>query len=314
MIVGGDNAKERTMNRSRRKLWVGLVIAASFILVAARAVFAHPGSSIVVDDAGRVYFVDTGQGVWRLEAEGRLTLVHTVAYHWMALDQKGHFAESALGDFDGGTFERVTSARAIPALVISSDYPAAVGQDGALYYVPYEEAGPRQIIRRTPAGPRSVFATLPPDTSTKPMRWVNGIATGPDGALYVTDNDAIWKVDRKGAVTSFRDAIQVAACSDPLPDTPKLPYLRGLAVHADGTIYAAANGCRSIVQIPAKGPIRTVLAAEAPWSPTGVAVSGGHIYVLEYLHIPADDRKAWIPRVRKVGNDGTVRTLAIVRR
>jgi hypothetical protein len=57
-----------------------------------------------------------------------------------------------------------------------------------------------------------------------------------------------------------------------------------------------------------------VLTAEAPWSPTGVAVSGGGIYVLEYLHIPADDRKAWIPRVRKVGTDGTVRTLATVRR
>lgn len=302
------------MRRSRRKLCVGLVIAASFILVVARVVFAHPGSSIVVDDTGRVYFVDTGQGVWALEGEGRLALVHTVAYHWMALDKKGHFAESALGDFDGGTFERITSPGAVPTLIISSDYPVTVGQDGALYYVPNEEAGPRQIIRRTPAGARSVFATLPVDASAKPVRWINGIATGPDGSIYVSDNDAIWKVDRKGAVTLFRDAIQVADCSDPLPDTPKLPYLRGLAVHGDGTIYAAANGCRVVVQIPANGPIRTVLTAEAPWSPTGVAVSGGDIYVLEYVHIPADDRKAWIPRVKKVGNDGTVRTLVTVRR
>jgi hypothetical protein len=284
------------------------------VLLFSGVVSAHPGSGIVVDHEGQVYFLDTGAGVWKLDAEGRLTLIHTVAYHWMALDEKGHFAPFALGDFDRGSFERMTPQGAVPALIISSDYPITVGEDGALYYVPYDADGPRKLIRRTPAGERSVFATLPADTSPDPVRWVNGIASAPDGSIYLTDNDAVWRVDRTGTISSFRSAIEAAGCSDPLADTPKLPYLRGLAVHADGTVYAAANGCRAVIAIQKSGKVRSVLRSEAPWSPTGVALSGNDIYVLEYLHTSGDDRKAWIPRVRKVHSDGRVTALTAVKR
>ncbi len=287
----------------------------SLAVAAAIALNAHPGSGIVVDAQQQVYFVDTGQGVWKIDAQGELTLIHTVAYHWMALDEIGHFAKSeGLGEFDRGSFERVTPAGALPALIISSDYPIAVGVDGALYYVPYNPNGPRELVRRTPQGQRSVFATLPTDSSPKPMLWVNGVTNGPDGFLYVTDNDSIHRIDRNGNVRPFRDSISSPECSDPLPDTPKPPYLRGLAVAADGTIYAAANGCRALLRISAQGRSEIVVRSEPPWSPTGVAISGNDIYVLEYFHIPADDRQAWIPRVRKISPDGTLRTLATITR
>lgn len=112
----------------------------------------------------------------------------------------------------------------------------------------------------------------------------------------------------------FRDSIHTDECAAPLPDTPKLPYLRGIAVAADGTIYAAANGCRSVLAIPAKGAIRTILKADPPWSPTGVALFASDLYVLEYLHSAGDDRKAWIPRVRKITAGGSVKTIAAVSR
>jgi len=180
--------------------------------------------------------------------------------------------------------------------------------------VPYNPSGPRQLVRRMPDGQRSVFATLPAVTTPKPMMWVNGIVAGADGALYITDNDAIRKVDRRGTVSTLREEIQATDCADPLPETPKLPYLRGLAMAADGTIYAAANGCRTVIALPAQGPARTILKAERPWSPVGVAVAHGDIYVLEYLHTPGDDRREWIPRVRKIAANGTITTLATVQR
>jgi len=303
---------ERFLTRSRLG---GALITLALLAAATMTASAHPGSSIVVDAQGHIYFVDTGHGVWKLDPQGKLTLIHTLAYHWMALDEKGHFAKSqALGDFDGGSFERITPVGAIPTLIISSDYPVAVGQDGALYYVPYRKEGPRELVRKTPDGTRSVFATLPADASDKPMQWVNGIVAGSDGSLYITDNDAVRKIDRKGTVSIFRDAIQLADCADPLPDTPRLPYLRGLALAAAGTIYAAANGCRTVIQVPAKGRIRTISKAEPPWSPTGVAASGEDVYVLEYLHTPGDNRREWAPRVRKVGADGRITTLATIER
>jgi hypothetical protein len=72
-----------------------------------------------------------------------------------------------------------------------------VGQDGGLYYVPYNNTGRRELVRRMPDGQRSVFATLPTATSPKPMRWANGIAADADGSLYITDNDAVRKRTRQ---------------------------------------------------------------------------------------------------------------------
>jgi hypothetical protein len=131
----------------------------------------------------------------------------------------------------------------------------------------------------------------------------------------VTDNDAVQKIDRKGQVSAVREAIQIPECSfDPVSHTPKLPYLRGLATHANGTIYAAANGCRSVIAISVSGAIKTVLKAEAPWSPTGVTLLGNDVYVLEYIHTPGDDRREWTPRVRKVAPDGKITNLATITR
>jgi DNA-binding beta-propeller fold protein YncE len=189
-----------------------------------------------------------------------------------------------------------------------------VGQAGGLYYVPNNNTGRRELVRRMPSGQRTVFAVLPTPATPKPMLWVNGIAADSDGSLYITDNDAVRKVDRNGTVSTFRDAIRVADCGDPLPDAPQLPYLRGLAAAQGGTIYAAANGCRAVIAIPTKGPVKTLLKSEAPWSPTGIATSGGEVYVLEYLHTPGDNRREWIPRVRKISADGKITTLVTIER
>jgi hypothetical protein len=303
---------ERSLMRSRLQ---DFLVAVSLGLAGTVSTFAHPGSSIVVDAEGHVYFVDTGQGVWKLDASGKLALFHGQPYHWMAIDEKGRFAESqVLGNLDGGSFQRITPAGAVPALVISSDYPIAVGRDGGLYYVPYNQTGRRELVRRMPDGQRSVFATLPMHTSPKPMLWVNGIASGPDGSLYVTDNDAVRKIGRDGAVSTIRDKIHLNDCADALPDTPELPYFRGVAVAADGTIYAAATGCRTVVSIPSKGTVKTVVRAERPWSPTGVALFGSAIYVLEYLHTPGDDRTEWVPRVRRITRDNKIDTVVAIQR
>ena len=303
------------MKRSLYYLSVNVFLQMVMLFVSAFTADAHPGSGIVVDAQGQIYFVDTGQGVWKLDTKGQLTLISRTAYHWMALDVKGRFSKSkALGDFDRGSFERITPLGTIPALIISSDFPITVGQDGGLYYFPYRPNGPRELVRRTPDGQRSVLARLPANPGEKAMLWVNGITTAPDGSLYATDDAAIYKIQHNGSVSTFRDGIQVAGCSDPIPETSKLPYLRGLVVARDGTVYAAASGCRVVIAIPAKGPMKIVLRAERPWSPTAVVLSGKDIYVLEYIHTPGDNRKEWIPRVRRIRRDGRISTVAQVTR
>jgi sugar lactone lactonase YvrE len=93
-----------------------------------------------------------------------------------------------------------------------------------------------------------------------------------------------------------------------------VPYLRGLAVDGDGNVYVAATGCRVVVRIDRRATVTTVLRAESPWAPTAVALHDNTVYVLEYLHTPGDDRRQWLPRVRKVDATGRVSTIAVVNR
>jgi hypothetical protein len=57
-------------------------------------------------------------------------------------------------------------------------------------------------------------------------------------------------------------------------------------------------------------------AAGLPGFAAGMAVAlhGNAVYVLEYLHTPGDDRRQWLPRVRKVDAGGHVTTIATVNR
>jgi sugar lactone lactonase YvrE len=276
---------------------------------------AHPGSGIVVDRKGRVYFTDTGQGIWKLDTAGKLVFFHKLAYHWMALDEQGHFARAASIPTGRRTadFQRITADGEKPALIISSDYPITNGRDGNLYYVPYNKEGTTMMLRQTPQGTTSVLATLPVDAEGKRVLWVNGIATGPDGAIYYTEDTAVRKISMHGEVSTVAGAIQVPGCAaNPISSEPP-PYLRDLAVDSRGTVYAAANGCRSVLKITPKGEVSVVLQAQSPWSPTGVTIHGGEVYVLEYDHTPVKGRE-WPPRVRKIARDGKVTTVVTVER
>jgi hypothetical protein len=80
-----------------------------------------------------------------------------------------------------------------------------------------------------------------------------------------------------------------------------------------GSIESAKLFC--IVRVTPDGQVGVILKAERPWSPTGVAIHGDDLCVLEYTANPQqDDHKEWLPRVRKLGRDGKVTTLATLSR
>jgi hypothetical protein len=85
-------------------------------------------------------------------------------------------------------------------------------------------------------------------------------------------------------------------------------------VDAHGTVYAAATSCHRVLKIAPDGKVESVLRAERPWSPTGVAVHGGAVYVLEYTNANGGPDQGWLPRVRRLGRDGKVTTLATISR
>ena len=268
---------------------------------------AHPGSGIVVDRRGYVYFVDTGGGVWMIEPDGRLSRHGDPRFHWMAIDEGERPSGAPLPTIPGG---EITAVGAHPTLLVSSDVPIAIDRDGMLYYPEFGRDERLRIMQFTRSGVQSVRAILSPSAH----RWINGLAAGPDGSLYYAEDKAVRRIDRRGVVSALVENVSLRNCGS-IPGTEESePYLRGLAVGADGTVWVAASGCGAVLRITSRGEMTTVLRTISPWSPTAVAVSPSGIYVLEYLHTAAEDRQAWVPRVRKILPNGSVVDIAAVQR
>lgn len=291
---------------------IGLLLLS--FLFAGNGVLAHPGSGIAVDRQGNVYFIDTGSGVWKIDKAGKLTKLSAPAYHWMAFDIGERLVSVPMPNFsrDGATVARDPRD---PRVLVSSDFPITVAPDGSLYY-PWIGPGEQlQIFRLTPAGKTTVFKTLPSRTENRELRWLNGIVASADGSIYYSEESAIRKISPQGELTTIANNLTISGC-DSVPEVgPELgAYLRGLDVDTAGNVYVASTGCRAVLKITADKKVTTVLRSSPPWSPTAVAVSGNELYVLEYFHTPGDNRREWLPRVRKVSPEGVVVTVAAINR
>ncbi|MDZ4861198.1 MAG: hypothetical protein SGI88_19675 [Candidatus Hydrogenedentes bacterium] len=286
------------------------------IIMAATAQ-AHPGSGIVVDDKGLVYFVHAQVGIWKIDRKGELGKHDGPAFHFMTQDRKK--------EFEARRLPRVESAEVVLAgtktkLILSSSFPLTIGSDGNLYYPICEGEGPVQMMRMTPKGETTLVATLPPATEIgmdgKPLiaKWIHGLAPGRDGVLYYSEKEAVRRIGPDGAITMVADKITVPDCEHPpaIPDDRGGPVLRGLDVAEDGSIYVAASACSALVKISPTGKVSVALRSTDAWSPTGVAIAGKDIYVLESLYVKSDQAKDWLPRIRKIAADGQVTVLATV--
>jgi streptogramin lyase len=281
------------------------VIVAASLFLSATALDAHPGSAIVLDRQGNVYFVDTGSGIYEIDRQGQLTRIQGPAFHWMTIDLDHRFAAAQWPTFPDA---EIRNAPGNPALLLSSDFPVAIGSDGAFYYTEQRPDRRAHVIRFTAKGGRSILATVP-------LPWLNGMAAGRDGSIYYTENDAVRRIDRRGRIATVASGIQVRQCGRIPGIGPESGvYLRGLDVAADGTVFVAASGCGAVLKISTDGKVSELLRIKSPWSPTSVAVGRDGIYVLEYLHTASDNRREWTPRIRKLTSDGHQTMIATIRR
>jgi sugar lactone lactonase YvrE len=268
---------------------------------------AHPGSGIVVDPQGQVFFQDSAaRTIWKIDAKGKVTAYHdTMGGHWMTLDTKGKFARSDLK-----LVERISPSGFTPAMIVADGgAPITINTDGNLYYgLSVSNTGKVSVgmTKISPDGSRGPFA--PDFAKSIEKLGITGLASGPDGILYVACLTGVLKVKTNGTFTTLANPVVVKDCDQGAPTS----FLRGLDVDSHGTVYVAACGCHCVLKITADGKVETVLKAERPWSPTGVAVQGDDVYVLEYTNANGALGEGWLPRVRKLDRDGRVTTLTTI--
>ncbi len=144
----------------------------------------------------------------------------------------------------------------------------------------------------------------------KDLGRINLLEITPDGSLYIMTNSDLYI--KKGDEL----AILATNLKDDNPDN--LPF-RGaniffdMAVDESKNVYLAYYGNREIIRVSPSGEIETFLESQAPWSPHGVDVLDGDVYLLESTIGNGKWWKFWernddviIPRVRKVDNNGNV--------
>jgi len=304
----GGRYLRKEINMKRLRITCCLIILILAAICLSTSVTAHPGSGIAVDRLGQVYFLDTGSGLWKIDTRGRLTKLSGLKPHWLAIDANNRFANTPLPTGALGEISRVGDSPTF--LLLSTDWPIAIGQDGNFYY-PSGRPGFLQLMRATPSGATSVFATLPLTVTGLPLPDIGGLIAGADGSLYYTEYTAIKRITPQGRIGTAA-TVRAPVGAPSIPGTNQHPYLRGLAVDAQGVIYVADNGDARVLKITPQGKVTTLVQTESPWSPTAVALFGSDVYVLEYLHTARDVRRDWLPRVRKIAADGKSVIIATV--
>src|SRR5437764_5658279 len=121
------------MTETRKSRGAILLTVLAFMAVGLfpASIIAHPGSGIAVDRLGQVYFLDTGSGLWKIDPRGALTHLSGTMFHWLALDENNRFSNAQLVS---GALGEILRVGASPTVLLSSDYPIAIGRDGNLFY------------------------------------------------------------------------------------------------------------------------------------------------------------------------------------
>jgi hypothetical protein len=279
-------------------------------------VAAHPAWGIVVDSQGQVYFSDL-ETVWKRDPQGRVSQVRSGVsgrhIHDLAIDAADtiHGIDNTY-DPDTETYPRALwklSAAGDFAYVVPATADLPIGRSiwmdstGATFSVePFNnERKETKIIKRTSDGTTTLFAggvfghrDGAKDTARFSM--ITDIAFATDDTAYVTDGGTIRRIDRTGHVTTlFRSA--------------GASRLFGLAVDSDRSVVVADPEARRVFRVTASGTSVVIATSARPWRPTGVALRGGDLYVLESWHL-ASARSG--TRVRRVAADGTTSVLASV--
>lgn len=298
-----------------------MTVALAECIFLANAAQAHPAWGIAVDRKGQVYFSDL-KTIWKIDAQGRLSVFragkdHT---HELNIDEAGNLygAENAYDPATQRFFSaiwKMTPAGGFSYLLAPTENPPNGtsiwrDRDGNMYHFANYPKPELLVLKRTPNG--KVTALVGSSNAVRKYRQdsphsAGATAFGADGAIYFTNGSNVSKLTTSGTLTPLaRNLLKEDSQEKPAGGTP----LFGIAVDAHENALVADYGNRRVLKITHNGQMTTVIRAEEPWFPTGVAISGNDLYVLEHSFTPTHTQIG--TRVRKLSSDGKVSTLATV--
>lgn len=230
---------------------------------------AHPGSGIVVDDAGRVYYTDLRRIV-RIDGGATGVAVPGVHTHAMTRAPDGAIRGEDSRYLGEDRYEHRTWALASDGAVTYSAWQpgfwptTGIHRDaaGTLYWVACPEQ--RCTIQHAARG----AAPSPLYTAPAGAR-IGALHVAASGRVVFVENDAIRRLGTDRTVKALAPADR--------------PQRFGLWADDCGTVLATSYAARETSRMTPDGAWTVVHASDEGWGPSGVAVSpAGDVWVLEY--------------------------------
>lgn len=309
----------------RRALIISITAIIMLCVLLTDSVSAHPAWGIVVDRNNQIYFSDI-ETIWKIDAQGKLTVFragvggrHT---HELNIDEAGNLYGEDVTYEPQTQRWRVALWKMTPAggftYILAPTFNPPKGmsmwkdRDGNMYLAQWNNSSEREtvLLKRTPKG--DVTALVGSQKAAGKFHQVllssvGGMAFGTDGTLYFTDNSNVRKVMMDNRTTLLARNLALENSSEsPMPES-RVTRLFGIAVDTQGSAFVADYGNRRVLKITPDNKITTLLRAEQPWSPTGIALKDGNLYILEFGFTPPS---TYTPRVRKLAPDGKVMMIA----
>lgn len=283
---------------------------------------AHPWGGLVIDENGVVYFAfvapmvgdDHHACVWQINDQGKLTPVLKSSFSPSDIIVSrspsrmifGAERRSAGSGYETRLWQISDKGK---RLVIGPNSPEkpfhvqayAVSDNGKVFY-----AIENQLFRREKDG--SVSKVEAKDSFTR----IDDLAWGLNDKLYILDRGSVKILEETGVVSVLVEGLKEEKPEDLPFDGANILF--DFAVDNQGNVYVAYYGNRRTLKVSPDGEVSVLLYPDGPWSPHGVDVFAGEIYVLEStIGIP----RWWefwkediiMPRIRKVNSDGRVSTI-----
>lgn len=283
---------------------------------------AHPWGGLVIDANGTIYFTfvcplvgdDHYACVWKIDSNKELSEVLKARRSPSDLilsrtpDRKIFAAErSGFNPNFNNTLWKIETSNTSIEINTNTNQEAffiqtyTVSNDGEIYFAKED----RVYIR-------SNNGTIAELELGKDLGRIGLLRFGKNGALYIMTKSTLYVI---------RDGILSLLASDLRKENPKNIPFQGANIFFDMTIdnnenvYLAYYGNRKVIKISPSGEAITVLESNAPWSPHGIDVFEGDLYVLESTLGSNKWWKFWqketeiLPRIRKVDPNGNVSTV-----
>lgn len=253
------------------RLFFAVCIALAF---AAPIAHAHPSVGIVIASDGAVFYSDL-EHVWRVTRGGEKRIaVPNVHTHELSIDSSGAIFGEDSRWLGGDRYRHRIWKRAADGTITDvvpwrdgfwREYGFTRDASGAMYWVTCTGSGAARIcsIRKRNSAGRTENVL-----KRGPLGPVNWIAASPAGEVYIVDGVHLRRIDRQGNIAT------VARIGE---------TLMGITLDRAGNVYVAAFADRAVVRIEPSGKTSVVARSAAPWAPSGVAVSGSEMWILEWF-------------------------------